>query len=35
VERVDIGSVGLNVRIRMDGLARLVQEMNTNMGAAA
>jgi DNA invertase Pin-like site-specific DNA recombinase len=35
VERVDIGTVGLNVRIRMDGLAGLVREMNTNMGAAA
>ena len=35
VERVDIGTVGLNARIRMDGLAGLVREMNTNMGAAA
>jgi DNA invertase Pin-like site-specific DNA recombinase len=35
VERVDIGTVGVNVRIRMDGLAGLVREMNTNMGAAA
>jgi len=35
VERVDIGTDGLNVRLRMDGLAALAREMNTNVEAAA
>ena len=35
VERVDIGTEGMNVRLRMDGLASLAHEMNTNVGQAA
>ena len=35
VERVDIGSHGLNVRLRTDGLAALVREMRPEVGAAA
>jgi len=35
VEQVDIGTDGLNVRLRMDGLAALAREMNTNVEAAA
>ena len=35
VERVDIGTDGLNVRLRMDGLTGLAREMMTNLGAAA
>ena len=35
VERVDIGTQDLNVRLRMDGLAGLAREMATDVGAAA
>ena len=36
VERVDIGTAGLNVRLRVDGLGSLAREMLAgNMGAAA
>lgn len=35
VERVDIGTTGLNVRLRMDGLAGLTREMATDVGKAA
>jgi len=35
VERVDIGTDCLNVRLRMDGLARLAREMSAEVGAAA
>ena len=35
VERVEIGSSGLNVRLRMDGLAALAREITTDAGAAA
>lgn len=35
VERVEIGTEGLNVRLRMDGLAGLAREMATDIGAAA
>ena len=35
VERVDIGAEGMNVRLRMDGLAALAHEMTTNVGQAA
>ncbi|OJF97347.1 resolvase [Rhizobium sp. 58] len=35
VERVDIGTDGMNVRLRMDGLAELAREMTTNVGEAA
>lgn len=35
VERVDIGTDGLNVRLRMDGLAGLVREMRAEVGEAA
>jgi hypothetical protein len=35
VERVDIGTDGMNVRLRMDGLAALAHEMTTNVGQAA
>jgi len=35
VERVDIGAAGLNVRLRMDGLAALAREITTDLGAAA
>ena len=36
VERVDIGTDGLNVRLRMDGLGSLAREMRAgDMGAAA
>lgn len=35
VERVEIGTEGLNVRLRMDGLAGLAREMTTNIGEAA
>ncbi len=35
VERVDIGIDGLNVRMRMDGLAGLASEMIADVGAAA
>jgi site-specific DNA recombinase len=34
IERVDIGMEGLNVRLRMDGLARLAQEMRAEVGEA-
>ncbi len=35
VERVDVGTDGLNVRLRMDGLAGLAREMSAEVGAAA
>jgi len=35
VERVDIGTDGLNVRLRTDGLAALAREMGAEVGAAA
>ena len=35
VERVDIGTDGLNVRLRMDGLTGLVREMRAEVGEAA
>jgi len=35
VERVDIGTDGLNVRLRKDGLAALAREMRAEVGAAA
>ena len=36
IERVDIGTGGLNVRLRIDGLNGLAREMLTgDMGAAA
>jgi hypothetical protein len=34
VERVDIGTDGMNVRLRTDGLAALVREMSPDVGAA-
>ena len=35
VERVEIGTESLNVRLRMEGLAALAREMATDIGAAA
>ena len=35
VERVDIGTDGLNVRLRMDGLAGLAREVRAEVGEAA
>jgi site-specific DNA recombinase len=35
VERVDIGTDALNVRLRMDGLAGLAREMSDGVGVAA
>ena len=35
VERIDIGTEGLNVRLRIDGLAGLAREMTADRGAAA
>ena len=35
VERIDIGTDGLNVRLRMDGLIGLAQEMMADPGTAA
>ena len=35
VERVEIGSNGLNVRLRMDGLAALAREITADAGAEA
>jgi hypothetical protein len=35
VERIDIGTDGLNVRLRMDGLTGLAREMMANLGTAA
>ena len=35
VERVDIGTDGLNVRLRTDGLAALAREFSAEVGAAA
>jgi site-specific DNA recombinase len=35
VERVDIGTDGLNVRLRTDGLAALAREMSQKVGTAA
>jgi aconitase A len=34
VERVEIGTDGMNVRLRMDGLDGLAREMTTDIGAA-
>ena len=34
VERVEIGAAGLNVRLRMDGLAALAREITADAGAA-
>ncbi len=35
VERIDIGTDGLSLRLRMDGLTGLAREMRTDLGAAA
>ena len=35
VERVDIGTEGLSVRLRMDGLVGLASDMIADVGAAA
>ena len=35
VERIDIGTDGLNVRLRMDGLSGLAREMMADLGTAA
>jgi hypothetical protein len=35
IERVDIGTDGLNVRLRMDGLTGLAREMMADLGTAA
>jgi hypothetical protein len=35
VERVDIGTKGLNVRLRIDGLAALAREMTADLDQAA
>ena len=35
VERVEIVTEGLNVRLRMDGLAGLAREITADIGAAA
>ncbi len=35
VERIDIGTDGLNVRLRMDGLTGLEREMMAELGTAA
>jgi hypothetical protein len=35
VERIDIGTGGLDVRLRMDGLTGLAHEMRTDLGTAA
>ena len=35
VERIDIGTDGLNVRLRMDGLTELAREMMVDLGTAA
>ncbi|WP_412780814.1 hypothetical protein [Primorskyibacter flagellatus] len=35
VERIGIGTDGLNVRLRMDGLTALTQEMMADVGAGA
>ena len=35
IERVDIGTEGMNVRLRMDGLAALAREMTPDIGEAA
>ncbi len=35
VERIDIGTARLNVRLRIDGLAALAQEMTTDLEQAA
>ena len=35
VERVDIGTKGMNVWLRMDGLAGLAREMSTDVGQVA
>jgi site-specific DNA recombinase len=35
VERIDIGTAGLNVRLRIDGLTALAREMTTNLEQAA
>jgi len=35
IERIDIGTDGLSVRLRMDGLTRLAREMMADLGTAA
>ena len=35
VERIDIGTDGLNVRLRIDGLTGLAREMMADIGTAA
>jgi hypothetical protein len=35
VPRIDIGTDGLNVRLRMDGLTALAREMMADLGRAA
>jgi hypothetical protein len=35
IERIDIGTEGMNVRLRMDGLAGLAREMMADLGTAA
>lgn len=35
VERADIGTTGLSLRLRIDGLAGLAREMGAELGAAA
>ena len=35
VERIDIGTDGLNIRLRMDGLTGLAREMMADLGTAA
>lgn len=35
VERIDIGTDGLNLRLRIDGLTGLAQEMMADLGTAA
>ncbi|GAB5438059.1 recombinase family protein [Falsiruegeria mediterranea] len=35
VERIDIGTDGLNIRLRMDGLSGLAREMMADLGTAA
>jgi hypothetical protein len=35
VERIDIGTDGLNVRLRLDGLTGLAREITADLGAVA
>jgi site-specific DNA recombinase len=35
VERIDIGTEGLDVRLRIDGLVGLAREMTADLGDAA